>query len=1100
MVMIKMFAKIRGWFNFVHQTVNNYSNTLLMPMNDFIKSYSTNGITYISFPKFAEIRHQILTEPYRLIQFMGLSGIGKSRMIFEIFHGIDNSNNYYCSNASDDRLLNELSTFLRERMNEEGVIVLDDCNGDAFSKISKLRLEINTKYKIIGIYNDTEDIVRERGVNQLYLNRRDLLDSVNQYIQDQIGLLGNQAENIVRQIQDISDGFPVVAIKAIQSYRENGVTNLMNEDELWKKMCGYQSLTVDERVALQSLSLFEPLGYEQEFARDYQMVKYNENITPFDYNHLKIDDIFEKLVKSYKNKELIEINSCWLLVRPLPLAVWLVGQWFRNCGQNRFVQVLNDLDAIQEQAQANRMKRALCKRIQNMQDNEKAKYLFERLMAVGAPFHYEEVVCSDFGSQLFLAISTVNPVAVTNCLYDVVMPQSIDWTKNIKGDVRRNYIWCLERLSMPETTFRKAALLLAKFSLAENESWANNATGQLLQLFHVALSGTETTLRQRLDVIEELRTLGDEYIPIVLKVIDSAFSYSHFSRNAGYEHIDGKVYTDFEPMGVDICEYWEGCIKILGELLQYRPDSVNKIADIIVSHVYDLSLRSGCYDYLEKLINMVVDARGNEWPEMHKQLLKLKRYNQDRLSTERKAKIDGWLKLFGAKDFLLTLDEVHATFYADNRELSFEDKMAHAVEYFTPIAKRFRDEKLYSDSELVLRLLDSQANEIAFIRAISNVLTLQQVKELFDVIIKNIAGKAQDYQSSFLNILYFSLPESEAKRKFLQSIYDLKKYQQYIVLKTNSETSDLKVLKEVVDIINNKHISPKTSLRQYLYRVNIDSSERMFEVCSYIRKNVCNSEDILLDYIVANEFSSFILEGEMKTLTMELLLNYDYAKSTVDAYNVNSLVTNILESGKEVDFAISYNKKLLREIKDYDSFRVNEHLYYTLLPKYQDLILGDILKEISNRESDFWYFGGKDLGSGDGFGVGPLFQCNIETIKEVCLQESQGCLPYRLAYLAPVFDYSDKDEPSFSQFFYWLLEHFDSFKEQEEILSEFSSNMGSYSWVGSIIPLLEKKINCFKKLEHHTNTIVKKWVIENILSLSEQLRKEQNSESYRKLC
>lgn len=1098
--MIKMFAKIRGWFNFVHQTVNNYSNTLLMPMNDFIKSYSTNGITYISFPKFAEIRHQILTEPYRLIQFMGLSGIGKSRMIFEIFHGIDNSNNYYCSNASDDRLLNELSTFLRERMNEEGVIVLDDCNGDAFSKISKLRLEINTKYKIIGIYNDTEDIVRERGVNQLYLNRRDLLDSVNQYIQDQIGLLGNQAENIVRQIQDISDGFPVVAIKAIQSYRENGVTNLMNEDELWKKMCGYQSLTVDERVALQSLSLFEPLGYEQEFARDYQMVKYNENITPFDYNHLKIDDIFEKLVKSYKNKELIEINSCWLLVRPLPLAVWLVGQWFRNCGQNRFVQVLNDLDAIQEQAQANRMKRALCKRIQNMQDNEKAKYLFERLMAVGAPFHYEEVVCSDFGSQLFLAISTVNPVAVTNCLYDVVMPQSIDWTKNIKGDVRRNYIWCLERLSMPETTFRKAALLLAKFSLAENESWANNATGQLLQLFHVALSGTETTLRQRLDVIEELRTLGDEYIPIVLKVIDSAFSYSHFSRNAGYEHIEGKVYTDFEPMGVDICEYWEGCIKILGELLQYRPDSVNQIADIIVSHVYDLSLRSGCYDYLEKLINMVVNARGNEWPEMHKQLLKLKRYNQDRLSTERKAKIDGWLKLFGAKDFLLTLDEVHATFYADNRELSFEDKMAHAVEYFTPIAKRFRDEKLYSDSELVLRLLDSQTNEIAFIRAISNVLTLQQVKELFDVIIKNIAGKAQDYQSSFLNILYFSLPESEAKRKFLQSIYDLKKYQQYIVLKTNSETSDLKVLKEVIDIINNKHISPKTSLRQYLYRVNIDSSERMFEVCSYIRKNVGNSDDILLDYIVANEFSSFILEGEMKTLTMELLLNYDYAKSTVDAYNVNSLVTNILESGKEVDFAISYNKKLLREIKDYDSFRVNEHLYYTLLPKYQDSILRDILKEISNRESDFWYFGGKDLGSGDGFGVGPLFQCNIETIKEVCLQESQGCLPYRLAYLAPVFDYSDKDEPSFSQFFYWLLEHFDNFKEQEEIMSEFSSNMGSYSWVGSIIPLLEKKINCFKKLEHHTNTIVKKWVIENILSLSEQLRKEQNSESYRKLC
>ena len=124
----------------------------------------------------------------------------------------------------------------------------------------------------------------------------------------------------------------------------------------------------------------------------------------------------------------------------------------------------------------------------------------------------------------------------------------------------------------------------------------------------------------------------------------------------------------------------------------------------------------------------------------------------------------------------------------------------------------------------------------------------------------------------------------------------------------------------------------------------------------------------------------------------------------------------------------------------------------------------------------------------------------MDIIKEYCLQESNGCLPYRLAYLAPVFDYSDKSESSFSQFFYWLLEHFESFKNQEEILSEFSSNMGSYSWVGSIIPLLEKKINCFKKLECNTNPLVKKWVNDNIKSLSEQLRMEQNAESYRKLC
>lgn len=1094
-------AMINGDGNVVVQkTIVNAS--LLISMDKFVDSFSTNGIAYVTFPKFDEIKHQILDEPFQLLQFLGLSGIGKSRMVFEIFKNEDNAHHYYCSNASDDRLLTELSIFLRKNKDEAGIIVLDDCNANAFSQICKLRSEIDSYYKIIGIYNDTEGLVHQYGVNHLILHRRDLIESVNQYVENQIGLMGSQADRVVEQIQEISDGFPVIAIKAVQSYRENGVASLMREDELWKRMCGYQGINDDERIALQSLALFEPLGYDQEFIGDYEMVKYNKSITPLEnHSNQRIDDIFENLINTYSNKELIEKNSCWLLVRPLPLAVWLVGQWFHYCGQSRLLSVLNDLDAIQDIAQSNRMKRALCKRIQNMQENERAIYLFGKLMTEGTPFHHEEVVCSDFGSRLFLAISTVNPVAVTDCLFEVVMPQSIEWAKEIvKGDVRRNYIWCLERLSMPEITFRKATLLLAKFALAENETWANNATGQLLQLFHVALSGTETTLRQRLEVIKELIGLGDEYIPIILKIIDSAFSYSHFSRNAGYEQIGGKVFKDFEPTGVDICEYWEGCIKIISQLLQYRPDVVNKVADIIVTHVYDLSIRSGCYDLLERLINMVVNARGTVWPEMHEQLLQLKKYNQDRLSVERKNKIDEWLRLFGANNFLLALDETHAAFYADNRNLSFEDQMAHAVEYFTSMAERFQSDKLFMDIKVVESLLDSQKNEVAFIRSVSKVLSVQQVEVFLSIIIQILSTKDDDYQSSFLNILYFSLPESETKEDFLHSLYNSKKFLQYIVLKTNSETKDWSVLKEIVELIKAEQLSPKMYLRQYLFRVAIDSAERMFEVCDYIRSNIETCDDVLLDYIVAHEFSSLILEGSMRNLTMELLLNYNYKESAIDAYNVNSLVKNILKSNTEVDFAIAYNKKLLREVKDYESFRINDQLYFALLPKYQNYILGDILKEIANKQSDFWYFGGKDLGSGDGFGAGPLFQCDMDAIKEICIQESQGCLPYRLAYLAPVFDYTDKAKPSFSEFFYWLLVHFDKFKEQEIILSEFSSNMGSYSWVGSITPLLEKKICCFKKLECNTNPIVKKWVSENIVSLSEQLRMEQNAESYRKLC
>lgn len=323
--MINILSKIRGCFNFVTQTLNYNSYSVLIPMAKFIGQYSTKGISYISFPKFAEIKQQVLEEQYQIIQFLGLSGIGKSRLMFEIFKELDNTNNYYCQNASDERLINELFSFLHEN-NESGIIVLDNCNADAFSKICSLRLEIDSSYKIIGIYNDPESVVRQSGVNQLFLKRRDLVDSVNQYVSQEIGLVGEQAESIVGQIQMISNGFPAVAIKAILSYKANGVANLMNEDELWKKMCGYQYIDEDKRKALQSLALFDPLGYEQEFASDYKMIKYNKSITPFyDYNKQRIDDIFESLIKSYTQQELVEKNSCWILVRPLPLAVWTMA-------------------------------------------------------------------------------------------------------------------------------------------------------------------------------------------------------------------------------------------------------------------------------------------------------------------------------------------------------------------------------------------------------------------------------------------------------------------------------------------------------------------------------------------------------------------------------------------------------------------------------------------------------------------------------------------------------------------------------------------------------------------------------------------------------
>ena len=60
------FASVIGDNNIVEQNVTMTVPSLLIKMNNFVDSFKTNGIAYVTFPMFDEIKHQILEEPYQL--------------------------------------------------------------------------------------------------------------------------------------------------------------------------------------------------------------------------------------------------------------------------------------------------------------------------------------------------------------------------------------------------------------------------------------------------------------------------------------------------------------------------------------------------------------------------------------------------------------------------------------------------------------------------------------------------------------------------------------------------------------------------------------------------------------------------------------------------------------------------------------------------------------------------------------------------------------------------------------------------------------------------------------------------------------------------
>ncbi len=83
-----------------------------------------------------------------------------------------------------------------------------------------------------------------------------------------------------------------------------------------------------------------------------------------------------------------------------------------------------------------------------------------------------------------------------------------DERRAIEGGARRWLISGFVGLSWSTTTFDDATHALALLAEAENETYANNATGEFLHRFTMHLSGTATPYRERVRVLDELFATG----------------------------------------------------------------------------------------------------------------------------------------------------------------------------------------------------------------------------------------------------------------------------------------------------------------------------------------------------------------------------------------------------------------------------------------------------------------------------------------------------------------------------------------------------------------------------------------------------------------
>lgn len=161
--------------------------------------------------------------------------------------------------------------------------------------------------------------------------------------------------------------------------------------------------------------------------------------------------------------------------------------------------------------------------------------------------------------------------------------------------------------------------------------------------------------------------------------------------------------------------------------------------------------------------------------------------------------------------------------------------------------------------------------------------------------------------------------------------------------------------------------------------------------------------------------------------------------------------------------------------------------------KYFDDIWDELSSDLLAKDDDYVkYYGLKFiLGShigGIGRSVGLLFQGNQGDIFNWA-KKNKDVAPERLASLIPIFA---NDNNKYDELHPIAIRLLNEFGDVENVISNFSANMGTYSWTGSIVPLLESKKEVFKFLVNHKLENVRNWAQIRLSYIDKEIENEKN--------
>lgn len=460
------------------------------------------------------------------VRLMGEPGIGKTRMALEALK--DDSLRHlvlYCESAEgfvDSDLQNEILLDDSKKI----LLVIDECDADNRATIWNRLKYLGPRIKLITLSHLFEQ--RSTG-NISYLDLPDLPDEKISEIIQSYGI----PKDVSDRWADLCSGSPRVANVIGNNLKNNPEDLLRDPDvvQVWNRfIAGADDLDGEafrrKRLVLMRLAMFLKFGFEgpwlQESNAISAIIKNDDPAITF--------SIFQMIVKGLKEQKILQgIYSRYITPKALHIKLWIECWDTFGVGFN-YDELTKDFTP--------QLRDWFHEMFQYARHSAGAIRIVKELLSEKGPFYKDSILRSKLGAGFFLALTNAAPDLALDCLNKTIGTWSEEKLKDF-SEGRREIIHALERMVIWRDLFQGASLLLLKLAEAENESWANNATGVFSGLFSNAygkVAPSEASPKEKFPVLKEaLESHSKSRRLIALRACDRALEANHFSRAVGSE-------------------------------------------------------------------------------------------------------------------------------------------------------------------------------------------------------------------------------------------------------------------------------------------------------------------------------------------------------------------------------------------------------------------------------------------------------------------------------------------------------------------------------------------------------------------------------------